>query len=242
LPSHWTQEMMQGVPETAENEAGDERKEAPPAVGHEAVASAHSQRDRYRALLWIAGGAGALALASVVAAIVLAARGGQAIPPATAPALPRPALTVVPQATSTAPPQASPSATAIPLALRQEIEQAYQSFWRVRADAAFSLDPSQLPQVAAGAALDRELEETAQLQAEGRAARVVVDLRFRIVQATDTSATIFDDVENRSYFIDARTKQPIGPPPDSAQIYKMSYELQKIDGSWRVVDATRYPN
>jgi hypothetical protein len=181
-------------------------------------------------------------LAVATVAIALAARGRQ---PATAIgdlAGRQPVVTIVPQPTPTAAPQPSPSTTTIPSALRQDIEDAYNRFWRVRADAAFRLDASRLPEVTAGAALERERAETAQLQAEGRAARIVVDLHFRIVRATDTSATIYDDVENRSYFIDATTKEPLAPPPTTAQIYKMSYELEKIGGVWRVVDATRYPS
>ena len=128
----------------------------------------------------------------------------------------------------------------IPLELRHEIEGAYVRYWNVRADAALTLDPSHLPEVAAGDRLEREREEIAQLQAEGRAAKVVVDLQFRVVQATETTATVYDDFKNFSYAVDRNTKTPLVEPPRAAEIHVVSFEMQKIDGVWKVVDGTRY--
>ena len=185
-----------------------------------------------------------IAILAIVLAIVAAVactpvgRQPHSAPPAPNPT-PAPPSTATPTA---AQPPAVPTSTAapIPSELRQEIEDAYDRFWRVRADASLRLDPSRLPEVAAGQALERERQEIARLQAEGKAARIVVDLRFRVVQATNSTATIQDDFENRSYLVDAVTKQPIGPLPTGADIVKVSFDLQKIDGAWRVVDGTRY--
>jgi len=128
----------------------------------------------------------------------------------------------------------------IPLELRHEIEDAYVRYWRVTADAALTLDPSQLPEVAAGDRLEREQEEIAQLLAEGRARKVIVDLQFRVVRATETTATVYDDFKNLSYAVDRNTKAPLVEPPRAAEIHVVSFEMQKIDGVWKVVDGTRY--
>ena len=130
--------------------------------------------------------------------------------PSAAPPVPtaQPTPTAAPPAATAVPtaPPATPTAVPIPLELRHEIEDAYVRYWHVRADAALTLDPSLLPEVAAGDRLEREREEIAQLRAEGRARKVVVDLQFRVVRATETTATVHDDFKNWSYAVDLRTQ------------------------------------
>jgi hypothetical protein len=179
-----------------------------------------------------------LTLLSVLAAgCALPGRRTAAPGPAT-----QPVPTAAPPAATAAPTAVPPTPTAVPIPtdLRHEIEDAYVKYWRVRADAALTLDPSHLPEVAAGDHLEQEREEIAQLQAEGRAAKVIVDLQFRVVQATDTTATVYDDFKNFSYAVDKNTKAPLVEPPRTAEIHVVSFELQKIDGVWKVVDGTRF--
>jgi hypothetical protein len=233
--------MMRGVPETAEHEAGGERPEAGPTVGTGAAPSGPPRGAARRTVRPVAGIAAVAVLAAAAVGIALATRGGQTVPAAVAPTPPGPAVTVVPQPTSSAPPQASPSATAIPLALRQEIEQAYDRFWRVRADAALRLDPGRLPEVAAGTALEIETKNIEQLRAEGRAGRYVIDLQYGVVAATQTRAVVATKYQNRSYFVDPRTMQPLAPTPAAAEEVKMTFTLEKIDGTWKVVDGVLDP-
>jgi hypothetical protein len=146
-------------------------------------------------------------------------------------------------ATATAAPttsQATPTAVPIPLELRHEIEDAYERYWQVHADAALTLDPSHLPEVLAGDKLENERQLVAQLRAEGRAAKVIVGLDYRVVRATETSATVYDDYKNYSYLVDPNTKAPLVDPPAVPEIHVVSFELQKIDGMWKVVDGARY--
>ena len=109
------------------------------------------------------------------------------------------------------------------MALRQEIEQAYDRFWRVRADAVLSLDPSRLPEVAAGEALDVETRRIEQLRAEGRAGRYVIDLQYGVVEATPTSAVVAAKYQSWSYFVDPKTLQPLAPTPAAAEQATMTF-------------------
>jgi hypothetical protein len=188
----------------------------------------------------LVAGAGAVAVLAAAVAIALAIRAWQTAPAAVAPTPAQPVLTVVPQATPTAPPQASPSATAIPLALRQEIIDSYMRYWAVVADAAFRVDDSQLPEVAAGEELERQRRGIADLRNQGHAARIVVDHQFGIGDATQSTATVFDKYESRSYFIDPKTKEPLGQTPEKPETVRMSFVLQRIDGAWRVTDGQVY--
>ena len=48
------------------------------------------------------------------------------------------------------------------------------------------------------------------------------------------------DFKNFSYAVDRNTKTPLVEPPRAAEIHVVSFEMQKIDGVWKVVDGTRY--
>ena len=132
---------------------------------------------------------------------------------------------------------AAPSATASdPLA--QEVADAYQRYWQVYSDAMLQLDSSLLPQVTAGAALKDNQDEIAGLQARKRAVRVVVEHHFFVFNVTATDARVYDEVHNQSYLVDPVTKQA----PQSSQqvdIEKDTFQLSKLDGSWKVTTSTR---
>jgi hypothetical protein len=119
--------------------------------------------------------------------------------------------------------------------LEQEITAAYLRFWQVRSDALFVPDDSRLPEVMAGPALEREREQIGQLRAKGQAAKIVVEHHITFVSIAPTNAELYDEYENKSFPVDAQTKQPIGTPGPGG-IAKVSYVLQKIDGTWKVVD------
>lgn len=233
---------MQDMREATESETGEKRSDAHLFLPSEDPTGDRSRRARRLAAPRMAMAVVTVTLVATFVAIALAGRSPLGAPVAVQLTPPQPELTIVPQLTPTAPPQPGPTATPIPLPLRREIEDAYDRFWRVRADAVLRLDPSRLPEVTAGEALERERREIAQLQAEGKAARIVVDLRYRIVKATDSTATVHDDLESRSYFVDPKTLEPIGPVPQTADLTKVSFDLEKVNGGWRVVDGTRFPS
>jgi hypothetical protein len=116
-----------------------------------------------------------------------------------------------------------------------EIAEAYCRHWEVLARAQYDLDTSRLGEVMAGAELARAEEDIRRLRANGRAVRIAVDLNFRVTNATPDAATVYDEYVNRSVFLDAATKQEI-PTKEPPGIVKMSFEMRKFDGTWKVVE------
>jgi hypothetical protein len=121
--------------------------------------------------------------------------------------------------------------------LQREIAEAYVRHWEVVARAQFDLDSFQLKAAMAGDELARSEEDIRRLRAAGHAAHVEVELNFRIVKATADQATVYDEYVNRSVLLDAVTKQRISTKEPTPNVVKMSFEMRKIDGTWKVVAA-----
>ncbi len=138
-----------------------------------------------------------------------------------------------PAATIRVTPTPSPSAD-------QLVSQAYLKYWQVYADAVFNLDDSKLAEVMTGPHLDRVRQEIESLRQRGRAAKIVVEHNFVIVDLNVAAgtATIHDDYANKSYEVDAQTKQMVGQPA-SGTVIRDNYFLVVEGGTWKVRDATR---
>ena len=122
--------------------------------------------------------------------------------------------------------------------LEREIEAAYLHYWDVRSQAYSDLDTTHLPEVMAGAELERERQQITDLKNQGRAANIVAEHRIAFVRVSDTSAELYDEYLNKSYLIDATTRQAIQPPGPGGTA-KVTYQLEKADGVWRVIDGRR---
>ena len=123
--------------------------------------------------------------------------------------------------------------------LSQEIEQAYLHYWDIRAQAYLTLDPSHLGEVMAGAELSREAQQVKDFQTQGHAAKLDVDHHILLAKVAPDSAVVYDEYLNRSLFVDPKTGQVI-PTSDPPITEKISFNLQKIDGVWKVVDGARH--
>jgi hypothetical protein len=134
---------------------------------------------------------------------------------------------------------AAPATQELLSPLHKEITDAYLRYWNVRARAYYDLDPSRLKEVVAGAELARDEEDIQKLRAQGLAADTDVDLNFRILEATPDEATVYDEYVNRSLHLDAVTKQPI-PTKEAPKVLRISFQMKKIDGVWKVVDVARH--
>jgi hypothetical protein len=136
-------------------------------------------------------------------------------------------------------PQAGSDPDDLNLALLEEVESAYSTFWDVRTDAALNLDVSRLPEVMAGTALERERQQIADLESRGVAAKIEADHDVGLLSISEDEAELYDEYVNRSYLVDPVTREPVGTPePD--EVFKVSFRLQKIDGVWKVVDSERH--
>lgn len=123
--------------------------------------------------------------------------------------------------------------------LEREIEEAYYRYWDVLRQAYLNLDTSRLGEVMSEAELDRQVEQIGELKAQGKAAKLQVDHRIAFVRVSSDQAVIYDEYVNRSSFVDPVTKQelPTEAPPETE---KISFEMKKIDNTWKVVDAAQH--
>jgi hypothetical protein len=159
---------------------------------------------------------------------------------------------VVAVATQTAVPAATaePVATAVPVgtamptgrptvspALVDEIDQAYERYWQVRAEALFDLDESRLPEVMAGEHLAAAGRLIRQLRAENRAIETTVKHSYVLVDVTLDSVQIADTYVDNSVYIDPESRARLSEPPGNT--LKELYQMNRIDGDWRVVSLAR---
>jgi hypothetical protein len=123
--------------------------------------------------------------------------------------------------------------------LEREIVEAYLHYWEVRIQAYYSLDASLLPEVMAGAELVRERQQMEDFREQGKAVKVDVEHHLLLVEVAPDRAVVYDEYLNRSVFIDSTTKEefPTKEPPGTE---KISYEMHKIDGRWKVVDGRQH--
>jgi hypothetical protein len=145
------------------------------------------------------------------------------------------------QATVVATPQTTSQPTVPPTidpALVAEILPAYQHYWEVRDEALATLDASHLADVMDGIELTAAQTYISQLQTEGKAGVGTEDHSITILTATPEDAVIQDKVVDHSMFVDIATGDPLPadqqPKPDSE--IDGTYNLHKIDGTWKVVE------
>ena len=132
-------------------------------------------------------------------------------------------------------PTARPTPTPTP---RQALMQAYHRYWQNYTQALYTLDPSHMGEVATGAELRRVQAEVAGFRRRNDAVRVRVTHHALIVSIKGDTATIYDEVLNRSFLIDPITKQP-PHGSNQADLEKNIYSLKKIDGAWKVTKVLR---
>lgn len=123
-------------------------------------------------------------------------------------------------------------------ALEAEVKQAYLRYWDVYANAMYTLDISHLPDVAAGDRLREAIAEVDDLKAQGKAAKIVVEHHFFVFNVTENTASVHDEYVNNSYAIDPRSKNPMGTPGPGQHLVD-TYDLQRIDGVWKVIRGLR---
>jgi hypothetical protein len=166
-----------------------------------------------------------------------------------------PAVTGTPTAamlenpTATAPPSMAVSATTrteVPTArptivpeLADEIDNAYQVYWQVRAEALLELDTSRLDEVMAGDHLAAAEELISQLRSEGRAIQTDVTHSYVILTATPGEAVIADEYTDDSYYVEIDSHQSLTQPIGST--VKEQYRMNKVDETWKVVSLVRSP-
>lgn len=174
---------------------------------------------------------GLLVALGSVALVVLACNGGgdRGREVSEASPTPSPTRTAVPEVTPTPTPS-----------IEQEVSEAYLTYWQVYADALFDLDDERLTGVVTGPQLERTRQEIDGLRQRGRAAKIVVEHNFFIVELDEVAgtATIRDQYTNSSYEVDAETKEMVGQAAPGTVITD-TYFLVREGGTWKVRDGIR---
>lgn len=119
-----------------------------------------------------------------------------------------------------------------------EVLAAYANYWELYAEAVLNLDHSILTGVASEEELQQVQEEIETLRANGVALRVVIEHRPTVIELTDTSATVFDEMTNNSFYVDPETHEP--PEGEgSGETLVDTFFLEKVDGQWMVIRSIR---
>ena len=109
---------------------------------------------------------------------------------------------------------------------------------RIYQEAMLKLDPSHLPDVMAGDALQRITGEVNRLASQHSPVVIVeTNHHVAIVKLSNTSATLADEFLDGSEYVDAQSGQTIKrtTPPDQVL---MTYQFQKIGTTWKVTKGT----
>lgn len=128
----------------------------------------------------------------------------------------------------------APPATVDSSTEKAAVIQAYLHYWDVYSNALLTLDTSHLSDAMAGDELVQARQVIDNLKAQHHAAKTEVDHHYAVVSLTQDTAVIQDKYLNRSYLVDATTKQPL-QTPTSGQPETISCQLALQDGTWKVL-------
>ncbi|MCC6387450.1 MAG: hypothetical protein IT302_08715 [Dehalococcoidia bacterium] len=151
--------------------------------------------------------------------------GDEPTPPATAPSLTATATLTLPTATPTPP-------------VEEEVINAYLRFWDLYAEAVLKLDPSVMEGAVSAEEFERVKNDVADLEAQGLAARVVIEHNPVVIEVTETSAVLLDEMTNNSFYVDPETLDP--PEAEgSGATFTETFFLERVDGQWIVIRSVR---
>jgi len=142
-------------------------------------------------------------------------------------------------------PIASPSAratgTASPTAtvnIEDEVIESYLAYWDRYAAAVLDLNADLVADLAGPEELARVQDEVEMLRGQGVALRVVVEHNPVVIESSNTTAVVYDEMTNNSFYVDPVTKEP--PEAEgTGEMLKDTFFLEKVDGQWTVIRSVR---
>jgi len=146
-----------------------------------------------------------------------------------------PSASSTPAATQTAVSTVVPTATP---SVEEEVSQGYLRYWDAYSQALLNLDATLVEDVASGERLQLIRDEIEGLRSQGLALRTVVTHNPVILQASESSAVLYDEIVNNSFYVDPQTKDP-PVAPGRGEILRDTYYLESTNGQWMVVRSTR---
>jgi len=143
--------------------------------------------------------------------------------------------------TQTASPSATATGTAPPtptVSTEDEVIESYLAYWDRYAAAVLDLNADLVADVAGPEELARVQGEVEMLRTQGVALRVVIEHNPVVVESSDTTAVVFDEMTNNSFYVDPVTKEP--PEAEgTGETLKDTFFLEKVDGQWTVIRSVR---
>lgn len=148
-------------------------------------------------------------------------------------------------ASDTPTPTSSPSATATGTApptatvsIEDEVLESYLTYWDRYAAAVLDLNADLVADLAGPEELARVQGEVEMLRAQGVALRVVIEHNPVVVESSNTTAVVYDEMTNNSFYVDPVTKEP--PEAEgTGEMLKDTFFLEKVDGQWTVIRSVR---
>jgi hypothetical protein len=128
--------------------------------------------------------------------------------------------------------------------LEAAVSSAYTHYWQVTSDAFLSLDPTALSQVAVGPELSRLQKHIEDERSAGHATQVKIQHSFFVLAANDHQAQVADNYHDFSIWVDPDTHEPLPGQSEPSSIetapeFKLIYDLQIVDGTWKVTDGVQ---
>lgn len=149
------------------------------------------------------------------------------------------------EASDTPTPTSSPSATATGTApptptvsIEDQVIESYLAYWDRYAAAVLDLNADLVAELAGPEELARVQGEVEMLRAQGVALRVVIEHNPIVVESSETTAVVYDEMTNNSFYVDPVTKEP--PEAEgTGELLKDTFFLEKVDGQWTVTRSVR---
>lgn len=144
-----------------------------------------------------------------------------------------------PEVTDTATPSPTGQRSATPTVTpEEEVLEAYFAYWDLYAQAVLNLDESPLVGAASEEDLERVREEIETFREQGVALRVVLQHNPVVLEISESSAIVHDEMINNSFYVDAETLEP-PDAPGSGEVLRDTFFLERVDGRWIVVRNVR---
>lgn len=125
--------------------------------------------------------------------------------------------------------------------LARELQAAETQYWRVYADALYTLNTSRLSEVAAGEELQRMIERVEELRGRERVLQLRIDHSVSIFNATPTRAYLRDQSTDRSVLLNPVTRLPVptaNSDPSIGTRRENVFIYERIDSTWKVTSSS----
>lgn len=139
---------------------------------------------------------------------------------------------------SSPPPSSATDNSVTPTDPRTQVEQAYLRAWDVWADSLLRLDPSRLPEVLTGEALDLVTAQVEEQREKNEPVRIRVEHDYQVVLINASTASVDDRYINHSVRLDPETLEPVEDDPNE-RVHR-TFTMRLVDGTWKIAEIIEY--